>query len=179
MNEQEIIALASKCGAEAAMKKLDDERKQARKEAVKARQHNIKLLLRNYRDLKASVENAIYEAETSETALDILEDLMMPGRNPNLTIESVKRSAARTAILMEHVDAELYAFKFKCERSKSQKVTRQWDIVYWMYIADEPKTMEDLATEYICDKRTLYYDLNNAYETLAALMFGLDGLSGR
>ena len=179
MNEQEIIALASKCGAEAAMKKLDEERKQARKDAVKHRQHNIKLLLRNYRDLKASVENAVYEAETSETALDILEDLMMPGRNPSLTIESVKRSAARTAALMDHVDAELYAFKFKCENSKSQKVNRQWDIVYWLYISDVPKTMEDLAAEYVCDKRTLYYDLNNAYETLAALMFGIDGLSGR
>lgn len=178
MTEKEIIALASKCGAEAAMKRLADERKAMRKDAEKARLRNIKCLMRNYRDLKDSVANAVYEAESSEKVLDILQDLMMPGRNPNLTIESIKRSAVRTAILMEHVDAELEAFRYKCSRSQNPKVARQWDVVYWRHIADEPKTVDELAVDLNCDKRTVYYDLDAAYETLAVFMFGADGFGG-
>ena len=178
MTEKEIVALASKYGAEAAMKRLTDERKAIRKELSKTRLKNIKLLMRNYRDLKDSVASAVYDAESSETILDIIEDLMMPGRNPNITIESIKRSAVRTAILMEHVDAEIEAFRYKCSHSRNPKATRQWELVYWLHLADDPKTVEELAGELNCEKRTLYYDLNAAYETLSALMFGIDGLGG-
>lgn len=61
LSQREIIRLAAEAGAQAALEAFEKERNKAVKGRYDRRLHNTKLLLRNYRTLKAHCENAIFE----------------------------------------------------------------------------------------------------------------------
>ncbi len=176
LTQEQIVMLAAEAGARAALERIEIERQQSRKEMVDRRLRNTKLLLRNYRLFKAHVENAVYEAITDESPQAILEDLMMPGRDNTLFVESIKESAARTATIVEHMETMMQIYHAYCMTTGAEDDMRRWRVVYGLYIADRRQTVAELAEQEGVVERTVYKDVDAACEKIAALMFGIDGV---
>ncbi len=179
MNTDDIIKLAAETGAKAAMETLDKEHQRERREAVDRRLRNTKLLLRNYRVFQAHVANAVFEVEDYESPEEILTDLMMPGRDNTLFVESIKKSVARTATIVKHMETMMTLYKAYCSMSGTPEDERRWRVIDALYISENRRTVPELAKAEGVVERTIYKDIDIACERIAALMFGVDGLKRR
>lgn len=174
---QEIIRIAAEAGAKAAMETLERERKVIKDRFADQRLYNTKLLLRNYRMFRAHVENAVYEAEESESPEEILADLMMRGSDQQLFVESIKRSVARTRTIVRHMATMIDLYKVYCFNSNTPEDLRRWRVVHALYVSDEVESsVSALADAEGVVARTIYKDIDIACERIAALMFGIDGI---
>ena len=54
-----------------------------------------------------------------------------------LAVTSVRESAARTRILVHHIDRMLDYFKYRCDHSSKPEDARRYRIVYYSYLAEE------------------------------------------
>lgn len=180
MSTYDIIRLAAETGARVAMETLEKERQHSQREMADRRLRNTKLLLRNYRIFRAHVENAVYEAEIEESPQEILEDLMLPGRDGNVFVESIKKSVARTATIVRHMELMMQLYHSFCVTTGSAEDERRWRIVDELYIRDlggeRPRSVAELAKEEGVVERTIYKDIDAACERIAAFMFGVDGV---
>ncbi len=173
---KDICANAAEIGAKAAMDKLEQERKNMQIKAVDRRLHNTKLLLKNYRMLKENSENSIYgRTQMEESAADILCS-MMNLYNDEVIVDSIKRSATRTAIIVSHIDTMLDIYEAYCGKSGNDLDKRRYEIVNDMYIAETTVTAKEIAKKWNMSKENVYSDLKIAIERLSALIFGVDGL---
>lgn len=179
LTREELAAMqkeAALIGANAAMEKLEQERKNMQIKAVDRRLHNTKLLLKNYRMLKENSENSIYgRSQMEESAADILCS-MMNLYDDEVIVDSIKRSATRTAIIVTHIDTMLDIYESYCGKSGNDLDERRYEIVNDMYIADRPMTVKEIAKKWNMSKENVYSDLKIAIERLSALIFGVDGL---
>ena len=152
----EIVKVAAKAGADAAMEHFKAEKLKEKRNRKDRRLHNTKLLIRHYRTFKEYVNNAVFESEESnEDALGAIEELMWEPRvTSDMIVESIKRSAART--------------QMKIRRSK---------VLYDMYISDTVYSKEQIAEIYFIDKRTVYKDIDAACKELSVLLFGIDSIN--
>jgi len=140
---------------------------------------STKLLMRNYRSLADHCESAIYDTESVDqgggyTLADILDSLHA---NASLEIESIRKSAVRTRIIMDHIDIMLDLYKIYCDRSLKEEDARRYRVIYYLYLSEDPRTHAELAEDEHVDKSTIYRDVEVAIERLTALIFGIDGLS--
>ena len=142
------------------------------------RRANTKMLLRNYRSLKEHSESAIYEAAQAERDFELAEilDMMGAGKRGGIKVESIRESAARTALIIEHVDRMLEAYRISCERSRKPEDMRRYRVIHGLYISAVPETAEDIAENECIDRSTVYRDIDAAVERLSAMLFGIDGL---
>ena len=173
---------AARIGAEAALEKIAErerkdreKRERERMELPDRRKNNVKLLLRNFRALRDHAENAVYEMDLAETPFEILEDLMQ-GRDTAVKVESIMKSAARTAVMVEHMTAMLELFDTYCVRKGSPEWLRRRDVIHELFISDGEVTIRDLADKHCTVIQSIYNDIDVACERIAALMFGIDGL---
>ncbi len=180
MNQEEIIRLAAEAGAKAAIETLEKERQRESREMADRRLRNTKMLLRNYRVIKDHAANAVFEAEeAAEDPMQIMEDLMMPGKSSNLFVESIKRSAARTVTMVKHIDTMLQLYQVYCYQYGSEEDERRWRVIDGLYISDQRMTVGQLAETEGVVERTIYKDIDVACERISALMFGIDGIKKR
>ena len=175
----QVLQIAAEVGARTALDRFEAERQREAKELMDSRLRNTKLLLRNYRLFKAHVENAVYDPETDLNPLEIIRDLMKPGRNGSVVVESIKKSAARTAIIVDHIETMIRIYQAYCLTSNGADDLRRWRVVEGLYISDEKKTVPELARAEGVVERTIYKDIDAACDTIAPLMFGIDGLRKR
>lgn len=175
-----IYERSAEIGAQEAMKRFEQERLSDIGKRADRRLRNTKLLLRNYRMLKKHAENSVFRrAQMDESAFDILES-MMKSRDNDVIISSIKDSAARTAIMVSHVEAMLGLYAAFCEKSPNKEIERRrYDVVWDMYIADDTLSAKEIAKKKGMSKENVYVDLRIAVERLAALIFGVDGLDVR
>ena len=154
-----------------------EEQEKSKKVRYDKRLRNTRMLLRNYRELISHSENAIYEASQvdNEDLFDIL-DLMSNNAGNQFYIESIKTSAARTRLIIEHVNEMLELYKVYCEKSLKQEDMRRYRAIYALYIQPEPKTCEQIAEEEGVEPRTIYRDVSTAVEKITFLIFGIDGM---
>lgn len=165
-------------GAQEALKRFEQERKNEIGQRADRRLRNTKLLLRNYRMLKKHAENSVFRrSQMDESAFDILES-MMKSRDNDVIINSIKDSAARTAVMVSHVEAMLGLYAAFCEKSPNKEIERRrYDVVWDMYIAEDTLSAKEIAQKKNMSKENVYVDLRVAVERLAALIFGVDGLN--
>ena len=159
--------------------KLREEETTASKVKYDKRRASTKLLLRNYRSLMDHCESAIYDisqVDDNETLESILE-MMMGNRGGGFQIESIKTSAARTKIILDHINSMIDLYEIYCAKSPKEEDARRYRVIYWLYLSDKPRTVNELAEDENTDRRTIYRDIENAVERLTALLFGIDGLS--
>lgn len=176
---QDLLGKSAEIGAKAGIDKYVAELKATQKKRGDKRFHNTKLLLRNYRMLQVNAENSVFgRTQMDETASDILES-MMNMYNDEIVVESIRRSATRTAIIVSHIKTMLEIFEVCCERSTNELDKRRYDIVYGLYIADEKITRDEIAKKWNISKDTTYADEKIVIERLSALIFGVDGLTFR
>lgn len=178
LSQNDIIKIAAEAGARAALETLEAEKKKNQKTRYDRRLRNTKLLLRNYRVFKEHVDNAVFDMEKlEEKALDIL-DVLWSGQSGDLFVESIKESSVRTKIIMTHIEEMLKIYSAYCSISKKIEDKRRYRIIYAMYIQEIPEPVRNISEREKIDKRTVYKDVDAACETLAGLIFGVDGIKG-
>lgn len=175
---REIYEKAAIIGAREALRTFEQERKKECGERVDRRLRNTKLLLRNYHMLKEHAENSVFgRIQMEESAADILESMMSMYDN-EVIIDSIKRSASRTAIIVSHIEVMFGLYESYCEKSASREVDRRRFGVLWdRYMAEQPLDVKEIAQKYNMSKENVYSDLNIATERVSALIFGVDGLA--
>lgn len=175
-----IVRLASETAVESYRKELERQQEQDGK-ARRERHHRVvnsaKMLLKNYRRFKKMTVSSVYGKDTStnETLVELLELMQGIYRSGELEVVSIKDRVARTELMIEHIDAMLDVYKKDCNRSPEGQ--RRYRVIYWMYLSeDESKTAEDIAEMENVVVRTVFRDIKTAYEELAVLFFGIDGV---
>ena len=175
-----IVRLASETAVESYRKELERQQEQDGK-ARRERHHRVvnsaKMLLKNYRRFKKMTVSSVYGKDTStnETLVELLELMQGIYRSGELEVVSIKDRVARTELMIEHIDAMLEVYKKDCNRSPEGQL--RYRVIYWMYLSeDEAKTAEDIAEMENVVVRTVFRDIKTAYEELAVLFFGIDGV---
>lgn len=177
---KEIYEKAASIGAKEALKIFEQERKKEYNGRSDRRLRNTKLLLRNYHMLKEHAENSVFgRTQMEESALDILESMMSMYDN-EVIIESIKRSATRTAVIVSHIETMFGLYEAYCNNAPNRDIeTRRYDVVWDMYMADDTLSAKEIAEKQHMSRDNVYADLRVATERLTALIFGVDGLKVR
>ena len=150
MTKEEIAELVKVTTAEVLAKKdeiIDEE--------FDTRYHDVNLLMKNYRKLKAHYANV--SPETLEVSV----------------ICSMKR---KTGLMMSHVDKMLTAYEAICQNSENPDEERRWQALYLRYIDAKRLSVDNIASLLGIDRRTFYRDINKAMEDMAVLLFGIEAI---
>lgn len=174
---KDIYENAAAIGAKEALKMFEQERKKEQGKRANRRLRNTKLLLRNYHMLKEHAENSVFgRTQMEESAIDILESMMSMYDN-EVIIESIKRSATRTAVIVSHIETMFRLYEAYCGNAPNREIEmRRYEVVWDMYMADIVLSAKEIAAKQHMSKDNVYADLRVATERLSALMFGVDGL---
>lgn len=177
---KEIYEKAAAIGAKEALKAFEQERKREYSGRADRRLRNTKLLLRNYHMLKEHAENSVFgRTQMEESAFDILESMMTMYDN-EVIIESIKRSATRTAVIVSHIETMFGLYAAYCDNAPNREVeTRRYEVIWDMYMADCVMTAKEIAEKQNISIRSVYDDVKAATEKISALIFGVDGLDVR
>lgn len=175
---RDIYEKAAAIGAREALKEFKKEREKEFGKRADRRLRNTKLLLRNYHMLKEHAENSVFgRTQMEESALDILESMMSLYDN-EIIIESIKRSATRTAIIVSHIETMLGLYAVYCEKSLNRDIDmRRYEVLWDRYISENILSVKKIAEKQNISTRNVYEDIKMATERLAALIFGVDGLN--
>jgi hypothetical protein len=174
---RDIYEKAAAIGAKEALKTFEQERKKERESRIDKRLRSTKLLLKNYHMLKEHAENSVFgRTQMEESAADILESMMSMYDN-EVIIESIKRSATRTAIIVSHIETMFGLYRSYCENSSNKEIDiRRYNVVWDMYMAKQTLSAKEIAEKQHMSKDNVYADLRVSIERLTALIFGVDGL---
>lgn len=165
-----------KWGVEAALEFLEKKQEKEKKSRSDRRLRNTKLLLKNYDLLKAHCQSSIYtvqQAGLTERPIDILDDI--DRLDKEMYIESIKRSATRTYIIITHIDEMVRIYQAYCETSPRDEDRRRFRVMRAAYF--DHVRMDIICEQEHIERSTYFRDTNEILEKLSALIFGIDGLS--
>ncbi len=165
--EQDQIAAI----AEVAITKFNELQQEEKTKRLDRRLFNTKILLKNYRHLK------MYCDEMKET-VDIDDgesDDLFSADKEYLSLESIKRSEARTLAMMRFIDNMIRVYEMDCKHLGAEAV-RRYETLMHFYINEEKKTYAEIATLHDVHERTAQRDLKEAIHAMSVLFFGTDGL---
>lgn len=177
---QDIYEKAAAIGANEALKAFEKERKKEYSGRASRRLRNTKLLLRNYHMLKEHAENSVFgRTQMEESATDILESMMSMYDN-EVIIESIKRSATRTAVIVSHIETMFGLYEVYCDKAANRYIEmRRYEVLWDLYMAEDTLSVREVAEKQHVSMDTVYTDRKMAIEKLTALIFGVDGLNVR
>lgn len=150
MHKEEIAEIARVVAEEVISLKYD-----VIQEEFDMRYRDVKLLMKNYRKLKA------YYSQVSPETLEVN------------VICSMKR---KTGLMMSHVDKMLLAYKTLCNNGETPEEERRWEVLYLRYISEKRLRLSEIAEKLNVDRRTLYRDTDRALEDMAVLLFGIEAI---
>lgn len=166
-----IIETAS----EVAIKQYRAEAEKEKQENRDKRLYNTRLLLEKYRGMAKYADDAVYDAQQIDDDMELqslLELMSSKGDDGSLSVESIQSRAVRTKVILTHVRKMLDFYAYRCGASGKQEMLRKWDTVYNLYLAEEEKTVAELAETFFVDERTVYRYNKAAIQDLSALFFG-------
>lgn len=169
---------AAQIGAKAAMTRYETEVRSTSRRKL----HNVDLLLRNYRVLQENLVNAVDDIQQFEDELEadeILSMMLNKDTDESIAIQSIKRSKARTAIIIKHIDTMLDIYQAYCAKSQDSTDIRRYEAIMDRYIREEEYTVAEIAGRFFVSEKTIYRDISIGKTKLAALIFGIDGLNIR
>lgn len=158
--------------------RLREEEEKLRDTRHDRRRANIKLLLRNYRDISKHVDDAAYEAtqlDYDTTLQDILE-LMSSRKRDSFRVEAIRESVATAKIITGHMQKMLESYELSCQHFGKPEDRRRYRVIKAMYIDQKKLTIDEIADMENIDKSTAYRDIESATDKLAVLFFGVYGL---
>ena len=132
---------------------------------------NTRLLLNHYNYFKDHIDESIYCSDQMKT-IDLLSEI--ESVNTNINIQSIKKSAQKTFIIMSHIDSMIDLYQSWCVRSGETEQRRLR--VLKMFFFDKIKVPEILQAEFISE-RTFYRDIDEAVNKLSALIFGIEAVN--
>lgn len=159
-----------------------DEKREKELEALRKRVsdrklRNTRLLLEHYRSFVALSDGAIFRAsQCDEDVYDILSLMSGKPSEQEMEVESIKQSAVRTKLMMEHIKKALDDYEAYCIRTKRAEEMRRWRTIKALYVDDEGLEAEDIAERECVDVSTVYKDIKAATRRLTPRIFGIDGI---
>lgn len=172
MNKDQIIEIAAKHGAEAALEWHAKQQQKQKKFRHDKRLRNTRLLLKHYPLLKEHCEKSVYVDIETANAIDILDDV--DNYDGKTYIEAIKRSVARTNIIIRHIDTMLSIYEIYCQKSRQVEDMRRFRILKAKYF--EGIDMSVIMQNEGIEERTYYRDMRDAVNKLGSLIFGIDSL---
>lgn len=175
------LSKAIEIGVQAGIKEALDRIHKVSNENVKTRHdkrfRNTSLLLKNYNDFIEHCNNAIFTSSKIEKSdisdlLDEVKDI----DDPQLYVNSIKRTHARTNIIVEHVKTIIEFYKFKAERSKDENALRRYKVIDMIYMKEPKMTYSEVAEKLDISEKTVSRDRKQAINELSVLIFGVDGM---
>lgn len=134
---------------------------------------NTQFILKAYRKIKQGCEKAILDRyQRVENYKESWKwfDSLMRNKDPDEFINELRNSSDRTADIIQTIDLIFDEYWQYCQRGDATN-QRRYDVVFSLYIADEPLTMQSLAEAYKVSRVTIYNDKNKAVEELAERIF--------
>lgn len=171
---ENMISEAALKAATIACENMERRNAEGLKKEKDRRIHNTELLLKQYRTLKMGCKNAVFMKNEKVKVDDVLEEIMSADSD-SVIVESIKRSAERTEIMLSHIDKMLEVFRVYCSKC-GEKERREYKVVKALYITKQKKNIKALAEEFKVSEVTVYGDLKSAKEKLSVLFFGINGL---
>jgi hypothetical protein len=161
--EKELIEQITVIATETATKILVAQKELESRAVIDRRLRNTKLLLKNFRHLKAHANSIRLELDELDELLILDSDEM-----DEIEVESIKKSKRKTLIMLAFISHMLELYRTINEKRHM--------IVVCLYIADEKNTVEELAMYYKCTPRAIYKELKSAVSEISALFFGVDSI---
>lgn len=142
-------------------------RREEREKKNKEIYHNTRLLMKNYNSLKV-------HGEKSKDSIEALEGQNIDISNLNedeIYILSIKRSKAKTLIMIAHIDFALDALK---KRQYNLYQSEKYEALKLYYIKE--KTYENIAECLNCSVISVRRWINEMIKELSVFLFGVEGL---
>ena len=162
--------------AELAIREYQKASDRGKKERHDRNLRNTKKLMRIYPLLRAHSNSSIAELADicDDDAFDVFRQMLSTTGVENVKVESIQRSAARTRIMIDHIEAMLEPFRMQSERSGRDEVRRRYRVLSAMYLEEDRLDADQIAEREMIDKRTVYKDIDFACERLSYYIFGID-----
>ncbi len=161
MNQQTADDLIEKA-VKKAIKEYNKEQKVERK---KKALHNTKLLLKNYRKIQTSIEEAVSDAIQLERDYVIMDD------NDELYIESIRRSKMKSLIVIAHIDKALEIVQEECRKKGiPEKYNAFMDCML------DGVTYDEAAKEYFTSKQSISRWVTDITRAISIQLFGVEGI---
>jgi hypothetical protein len=177
---EKIIHDAAQVAALAAVRQcLSESDKKSRNYAFK----NTKILLENYNELQMHVKHSKDSAEDIENDIsfdmDIIDEemdyeLAMLNMEPDIFIDSIRRSRCRTIIMIAHIDTCL---KILCKEATKAGMYDKYRILKMVYFDGED--IGTVADRFHCSEATARRWLNDMIRRLSILLFGVGAIDLR
>lgn len=152
--------------SETAIREFKKEMKRAEKEKDDNRLFNTRLIIFNYRELKAhcsTIPEAIEEFE--ESIFD----------EEKLTLEVLMQERARTYVMMEYIDLMWDAYA-KHSEIRDELYQRRFNIVNSLFIDKEILNVNQLSEIHHISVPLIYKDRNAGINNFSVFLFGLKSL---
>lgn len=161
LNKQTADELIEK----AVKKAIKDYDREQRKERSRKALHNTKLLLKNYKKIQSSIEEAISDAKQLE------ENLVIIDNSDELYIESIRRSKLKSLIVLAHIDKALDVVRNEYGKKGS---TEKYDI--FMECMIDGVTFDEAAIKYYSSKTSISRWINEVTKEVSIQLFGVEGV---
>lgn len=149
----------------AVKKAIKEYSKEQKLEYRKKALHNTKMLLKNYKDIKNSIDEAVSEAKQLE------QDFMILDESDELYIESIKRSKLRSLIVIAHIDKALDIVQNKCtQKGVPDKYEAFASCMF------DGMSYEDAAVQYLSSKTSISRWINEITREVSVHLFGVEGV---
>jgi hypothetical protein len=149
----------------AVKKAIKDYSKEQKSERKRKALHNTKMLLKNYNDIKSSIEEAVSDIKQLEQDFIVLND------SDELYIESIKRGKLRSMIVITHIDKALAVVQ---EKYKSKGVPEKYEAFVSCMLEDV--SYDDAAVLYLSSKTSISRWLTEVTKEISIQLFGVDGI---
>ncbi len=161
MNQQTADDLIEKAVKKAIREYCKEQKSERKRKAL----HNTKLLLKNYRKIQLSIEEAVSEVRQLEQEYITLNDA------DELYIESIKRSKLKSLIVIAHIDKALEIVK---EEYKLKNAGDKYDVFISCML--DGTTYEEAAEEYDTSTQSISRWVTNITKSISIQLFGIEGL---
>lgn len=134
---------------------------------------NTQFILKKYRKIKQECEKEILDRyQRTENYKESWSwfDSLMKNKDPDEFINELRNSSDKTADIIYSMDSIFDEYWRYCQKG-DEAHQRRYDVVFSLYIAKEPLTMQSLAEAYKVSRVTIYNDKNKAVEELAERIF--------
>lgn len=87
--------------------------------------------------------------------------------------EKVEKRRAENMYYINRIERAIETYREECETSKKPEAMRCYREVYEYYIAEEEKTVAQIASEECVSEKTVYKDIGNACKIIAVYLLGV------
>lgn len=154
-----------------------EQEEQMQKQAEECR-NNAKLLITHYRRMKKMRDTSVYDSSTvtDVTLAEIFNTMLGKIRLREFELSSTGRNRIITGMLLNHIDVQLENYRLECQKSEESEINRRYRVVNMMYLQEKVVRADEVARLEDIDKSSVYRTLEKAYDDLAVLFFGIDGV---